>query len=247
MSIKGIVLKPVMEECPYIEGQPSIHENILVVELTNQDMEQLLNIGFRHFGEIFFKPLCAHCRSCISIRIPVQKFTPSKSVKRLFNRNKHFHVTLEKPIPTKETFQLYNSHKKRFKKHQSESYQIYVKSFFYPFSFNRMLCIRDGSHLIAVSHLDVTPHAMSAVYCYFDEKYKKFSPGKLAVFHEIELAKQLGIRWLYLGYHIPQNRHTYYKIQFKPNQFLSKDNRWLDHMDTKGNIIHSLPAAQGLS
>lgn len=233
-----------VEECPYINSMISINENMIVTDLEDHDLEMLLRLGFRHFGEVFFRPLCSHCRSCISIRIPVQQFLPSKSVRRLFNRNKHFNVTLEKPVPGIETFELYNQHKKRFKRQPSESYGLYVKSFFHPFTFNRMLSIRDGDKLVALSHVDVTANAMSAVYCYFDEAYARFSPGKFAVYKEIEMAKEQGVQWLYLGYYIPQNRHTYYKILFKPNQLMTEDNKWIDYMDASGKIVNPIPRTE---
>jgi arginine-tRNA-protein transferase len=99
-----------------------------------------------------------------------------------------------------------------------------------------MLSIKDGDKIVAVSHLDITENAMSAVYCYFDEDYKRFSPGKLAVYKEIVLAKEMGIKWLYLGFYIPQNRHTNYKILFKPNQLMTDDFKWVDYMDASGHI-----------
>lgn len=241
MSIRGVLLQPVVDECPYIEGYVSVNENMLIADLGENDMELLLNAGFRHFGQVFFRPICQFCRSCISIRIPVQKYSPSRSTRRLFNRNKQFTVTLEEPAPSPELFQLYNLHKKRFKKKISESYDVYVKSFYYRFSFNRVLTVKDGEKLAAVTHLDVTANAMSAIYCYFDAEYNRFSPGKFSVYKEIEIAKEMGIQWLYLGFYIPQNRHTQYKIDFKPNQFLGMDNKWHDFMDAGGRILNPLP------
>jgi arginine-tRNA-protein transferase len=81
---------------------------------------------------------------------------------------------------------------------------------------------------------------MSAVYCYFDEAYARFSPGKFAVYKEITMAKELGIQWLYLGYYIPQNRHTYYKIHFKPNQLMREDSKWIDYIDASGKIVNPI-------
>ncbi|UCH94653.1 MAG: arginyltransferase [Candidatus Aminicenantes bacterium] len=241
MSIKGVLLQPVIEECPYLEYMISISETLLIKDMEDQDHEMLLGMGYRHFGEIFFRPLCKHCRKCISIRIPVQQFSPSKSVRRLYNRNKHFNVTLEQPVPTIESFELYNQHKRRFRRQIYESYELYVKSFFHPFTFNRMLAIKDGTKLAALSHLDITANTMSAVYCYFDEKYARFSPGKYSVYKEIEIAKAMGIEWLYLGYYVPGNRHTRYKLQFKPNQAMTEDFKWIDHMDASGHIVNPLP------
>jgi len=243
MSIKGLLLQPVVEECPYLDNMISISETLLIQELEDQDLEMLLGVGFRHFGEIFFRPLCRHCRRCISIRIPVQRFSPSKSARRLYNRTRHFKVTLEKSVPSPEAFELYNRHKKRFKRQFYESYPHYVKSFFHPFQFNRMLTIKDGTKLISLTHLDVTANALSAIYCYFDENYARFSPGKFSIYKEIEIGKEMGVQWLYLGFYVPGNRHTKYKMQFKPNQvmIMADDFNWIDHMDAPGNIINPLP------
>ncbi len=241
MTIDGIILKPLKEECPYRGGMISMNETLFIKELDDQDLEILLSRGFRHFGEVFFRPICGHCSSCIPIRIPVQRFVPSRSVKRLLKRNRHLTVTLEKPEPTVESFALYKKHKKRFKRQDVESYNLYVKSFFYPFKFNYMLLIKDGNRLVALSHLDIAARAMSAVYTYFDESYSRFSPGKFAVYTEIEMARELGIQWLYLGYYVQQNRHMNYKIQFKPNQLMHEDYIWLDYMDAAGNALTPLP------
>ncbi len=243
MSIRYLLLQPTIDQCPYLDGMIAINENLLIKELEEHHVETFLNMGFRHFGEFFFRSVCAHCRCCIPIRIPVQEFSPSRSVRRLFSRGKHLTVALEEPVPSEEMFQLYRSHKKRFKDKApgAESYDIYVRSFFYPFPFNRMLTIRDGEKLAAVSHLDVTANAMSAIYCYFDEAYARYSPGKLAVYKEILLSKEMGIQWLYLGYYIVKNRHTNYKVQFKPNQVMAEENRWIDCMDVAGNILNPLP------
>jgi arginyl-tRNA--protein-N-Asp/Glu arginylyltransferase len=243
MSIKGLLLQPVVEECPYLDNMMSISETLLIKEMEDQDIEMLLGVGFRHFGEIFFRPLCRHCQRCISIRIPVQRFSPSKSVRRLYNRSRDLKVTLEQPVPSPETFELYNRHKKRFKRQFYESYNHYVKSFFHPFPFSRMLTIKDGTKLISLTHLDVTANALSAIYCYFDENYARYSPGKFSIYKEIEIARKLGVQWLYLGFYVPGNRHTKYKMQFKPNQVMtmSDDPNWFDYLDASGNVLNPIP------
>jgi arginyl-tRNA--protein-N-Asp/Glu arginylyltransferase len=244
MSIKGVMLQPVIEECPYLGQRISISESLLIKDLGEQDMEKLLSLGYRHFGEIFFRPLCQHCHRCISIRIPVRKFVPSKSVRRLYSRHQNLKVTLEEAVPTWEAFELYNRHKKRFERQVYEPYEIYVNSFYHPFEFNRMLALRDGSKLVALTHLDVTAHTMSAIYCYYDETYRRFSPGKFSVYKEIELAQEMGIQWLYLGYWVPGNRHTQYKVRFKPNQVMTLDFKWIDFMDVSGRIINPWPGGE---
>jgi arginine-tRNA-protein transferase len=243
MSIKGVLLHPTIDRCPYLEGMITINENLLIHELDDPDVDDLLSMGLRHFGEVFFRPICAHCRKCIPVRVPVQKFSPTKSVRRLFNRCKHLTIELEEPVPKPVMFDLYKKHKKRFgeKSPGVDSYELFLKSFFHPFSFNKMLTIKDGQKLVAVSHLDVTANAMSAVYCYFDTDYYRYSPGKLAIYKELEMAKEMGVLWYYLGYYIETNKHTKYKIQFKPNQVMADEHQWLDYMDEAGNILNPLP------
>ncbi|MCP5047810.1 MAG: arginyltransferase [bacterium] len=243
MSIRGVLLQPTVDQCPYLEGMVTVNENLYVKELDERDLERFLSMGFRHFGEVFFRPICAHCRSCIPLRVPVEKFSPSKSVRRLFNRNSELTVTLGKPEPSEELFELYKHHKLRFndKRAISESYEQYVESFFYPYPFNRMLTIRLNHDVVAVSHLDVTSNVMSAIYCYFDARYSRYSPGKFAVYKEIMLAKEMGLKWLYLGYYIARNRHTNYKVRFKPNQAMADENQWIDYTDEEGNVLNPLP------
>lgn len=247
MSITGLLIHPIREQCPYIKGYEALNETLLIRHLSNGDMDMLLSMGFRHFGDIFFRPICRHCHSCIPIRIPVRGFKPTRSVKRLLNRAKKLSCKLEKPVPTQEGFEVYKKHKKRFQyppSTMSESFEHYARSFFHPFGFNRSLVIRDGKRLVAVSHLDVTGNSMSAVYCYFDNEYDQLSPGKLAIYKELELAREMGIMWLYLGYYVPQNRHMKYKIDYKPIQLLECEHRWRDYKDADGMITGELPVPE---
>ncbi len=241
MSIKGVILQPIVEECPYIANMISISENFVAKEIDVPDMENLLKFGFRHFGEAFFRPMCSHCMNCVSIRIPVQSFTPSPSIRRLFKRAQTLTVTLEDPNPSQEAYDLYNIHKMRFARQIHSSYENFVKSFFHPYSFSKILTIKDGPRLIGISHLDITENTMSAVYCYYDTQYYKFSPGKLAIYKEIELAKRMGIAWLYLGFYVPGNKHTAYKIDIIPNQLMLPNGQWMDYKDNDGKIINEYP------
>lgn len=241
MEQKALLLYPTTQACPYIEGLTFLSESMLISKLETSHMEALLSKGFRHFGDIFFRPICRDCCLCIPIRIPVQQFIFSRSARRLLKRARYLQITLENPVPSERAFALYNHHKKRFKLQFEESYEQFLKSFFYPFPFSRVLCIRDNDHLVAVSHLDVTNKAMSAIYCYYDVAYRWYSPGKLSIYKEIEIAREMGIQWLYLGFYVPGNRHMKYKIDFKPSQLLTTDHHWIDYRDETGKILCPLP------
>ena len=50
----------------------------------------LIQAGFRRSGEQVYRPQCRQCRACQSIRVLVDDFQPSKSQKRVLNKNNDF-------------------------------------------------------------------------------------------------------------------------------------------------------------
>ena len=48
---------------------------------------QALAMGFRRSGGHVYRPYCASCRACISVRIPAERFEPNRAQKRCLARN----------------------------------------------------------------------------------------------------------------------------------------------------------------
>jgi arginyl-tRNA---protein transferase len=59
--------------------------------------------------------------------------------------------------------------------------------------------------LVAMSVLDVLPNCVCSAYFLYDSQWERFSLGKLSVFREVALVKEMhaagavDIKWLYLG------------------------------------------------
>ncbi len=137
------------------------------------------------------------------LRIPLAGFSFSKSGRRVLARGAKFVTVLEPPKPSTEAFELYRKHKRRFKDSYSEKdLEFEFQTFFHPFPFSLQLSVRDGSRLVAVSHLDATKNALSAVYCYYDDSYTRESLGTFAINKEIEIGLERGASFLYLGYYV---------------------------------------------
>jgi leucyl-tRNA---protein transferase len=226
MEINGYHLEKTKTQCPYLDNRIFISENLILNSIDEEGLEFLLESGYRHFGEYFFRPQCLECRECQAIRVPVNEFNFSQSERRVLKNNIHFKVKLiDKPVPDRDYYNLYQDHKKRFRQNETESYENWISSFFSVLPFNKLLEIRNEDTLVSVSHLDVTEKIISAVYCYWNELYSSYSPGKYSILKGIQLAKNTGAEYYYLGYYIKGNKHMSYKIDYKPNQIL-KDGVW---------------------
>ena len=61
---------------------------------------------------------------------------------------------------------------------------------------------------------------MSAVYCYYEPELRHRSLGVYAVLQQIELARERGLPYLYLGYWIQGNDSMRYKANYRPHAIL---------------------------
>ena len=226
MKIEGYQLENTDTDCPYLDNRIFTSSNLIINSIDDEGLETLLETGYRHFGEYFFRPECNLCNECYPIRVRVKDFTFSRSERRVLNKNIHFTVKfIEKPVADISYFNLYQDHKKRFRESAVESYENWISSFFSNFNTNYLLEIKDGDILVGVTHLDVTSKIVSAVYCYWNEKYSFYSPGKFSILKGIQYAIEIGAEYYYLGYYIKDNKHMSYKANYKPNQIL-KDGAW---------------------
>ena len=76
------------QPCPYLEGRM---ERKLFTALQGEQAERLNDAlskqGFRRSQNVLYRPSCAECSACLSARIRVADFTPSRSQRRIRRRN----------------------------------------------------------------------------------------------------------------------------------------------------------------
>ncbi|MCK4541483.1 MAG: arginyltransferase [Spirochaetales bacterium] len=237
-----------VHQCGYFSSRTAVTEHFTVPEIGGEDVLTLLNLGYRHFGNYFFRPVCEGCRRCIPIRVDAARFQPGKTQRRILNRGRRFTIEFSSPRHNQDSFQLYTAHKSRFPENGGgEDYYQFIKSFFQESEYNRQISIKDEEILVAVAHLDILPGALSAVYTYFNPAFAEYSPGTLSILLEISLAQERSIPWVYLGYYIGENRHMRYKNSYYPNQLLVSVNNWRDYRDGKGIILDDSLVAGGFT
>ncbi len=93
--------------CPYLPGKT---ERKVFTELSGEHASELNDalgrIGFRRSQNVAYRPSCADCTACVSVRIVASEFKPNATQRRLIKRNSDLLVTACKPWSTAEQFAL---------------------------------------------------------------------------------------------------------------------------------------------
>lgn len=227
-SIKLFATQP--HGCSYLPEQEA--KTIFIdpeLEVDQNIYTQLSDSGFRRSGASLYRPHCGDCQACISVRVPVAEFKPTRNQKRCLKRNSDVEVTAVTNIDSDEHYQVYEQYINN--RHSDgdmypatrEQYQGFLTS---EWGCTRYLEMRVEGKLIGVAVSDQLDNALSAIYTFFDYREDKRSLGRFAVLHQIERAKQLGIDFLYLGYWIKQCEKMSYKTQYRPIELLIEQ-QWL--------------------
>ncbi|MCW8908141.1 MAG: arginyltransferase [Sedimenticola sp.] len=190
----------------------------------------LIDQGFRRSGGLVYRPDCPDCRGCVSLRVPVQEFTPRRSQRRVWQRNlDRFHVREESVENNPEHYRLFERYISA--RHQDGSMANTTENEFHQFiasswSDTRGFSFYHDNRLVAVAVSDILPQGLSAVYTFFDPAYQQSSPGVYTILWQIEECRQRNLPWLYLGYWIDACDKMAYKKEYLPHEaFL--DDRWI--------------------
>ncbi|ORU92903.1 MAG: arginyltransferase [Cycloclasticus sp. symbiont of Bathymodiolus heckerae] len=218
------------QPCDYLADQES--QNIFIspdVKMTPGIYEYLISKGFRRSGQHTYRPHCSACHACISCRLDVRVFKPSRSQKRLTSKNKDLSFTPVSTQYTDEHFDLYRRYQAF--KHPGGSMENFKAAEYNAFlceSFGNSLIYetRLGNQLLAVSVCDAFSNALSAVYTFFDPDFSSRSLGTYSVLQQIKAVQDAQKKHLYLGYYVQDSAKMTYKTNFRPIEMLVKS-QWL--------------------
>jgi arginyl-tRNA--protein-N-Asp/Glu arginylyltransferase len=183
-----------------------------------------LREGWRRFGYVIFRPDCASCRMCQSLRVPVSTFHPSESQRRVWRKNESS-VALriyDNPSSSAEKldllarFQQYGHDTKGWPAEGGDDLGLLLAN---PFPTEEW-CYYLGDRLIAVGYVDALPEGLSAIYFYYDPAERHRSLGTLNIMAMIASARQRDVPHVYLGYYVKGCQSLEYKGRFRPNEVL---------------------------
>jgi leucyl-tRNA---protein transferase len=213
------------EPCPYLDDLSSSTETMLMTGVTSAELDELLERGWRRFGPVYFRPVCATCDECVSVRVPVARFAPSRNLKRVLKRAAHLRLEVGEPVVDDARLALYrrwheSREEERGWKPDRIGIESYAMQFCFPHAAAREFSYWEGDELVAVGIADETPRALSAVYCYYEPARAHLSLGTYNVLHALEYARHRHLAHLYLGYRVEGCASLRYKGRFQPQERL---------------------------
>jgi leucyl-tRNA---protein transferase len=217
--------------CPYLPGR---EERKVFTHLIGRRAaalnDTLTQSGFRRSQTIAYRPACETCRSCVSVRVKTAEFRPSKSLRRVLDRNRDLESTVVATEPTAEQYSLFRAYLDA--RHADGGmadmtvldYSMMVEDSHVE---SRLVEYRltDGSSrrqgpLVAVCLTDLLADGLSMVYSFYAPDAEKRSLGSFMILDHIERARRLGLAHLYLGYWVEGSKKMAYKARFLPQERL---------------------------
>lgn len=217
-----VIVDATPHDCPYLPGQTArLPLRLPRGPITPTEFDRLLAQGDRRAGRLLYRTQCRSCQACEALRLPLARFVPTKSHRRVLRRNEDVRIEVGAPLATPRHLELYNRHKFERGLSQTEgpiSVEEYRRYYIDTCVQTEEIRYLVGDRLIAVSLLDVGQRSASSVYHYFDPDESRRSPGVYSVLREIELCKERGFDWYYLGLWVGACASLAYKSQYYPHQ-----------------------------
>jgi len=211
------------QPCPYLEGRM---ERKLFTALQGEFAEKLNDTlskqGFRRSQNVLYRPSCAECSACLSARIRVADFEPSRSQRKTVRRNERLRREATSPWATEEQYALFRAYlDSRHADGGMADMDIFEFAAMIEETPIRSRVIEytgkdehGEKELAAVCLTDVLDDGLSMVYSFYDPKYAGASLGTYVIMDHIEIARDAGLPYVYLGYWVPGSAKMGYKAKF---------------------------------
>jgi leucyl-tRNA---protein transferase len=220
--------------CPYLPGET---ERKVFTHLVGRRARELNDVltqgGFRRSQTIAYRPACETCRSCVSVRVPVDMFRPSRNMKRVLRENADITGDMLMNKPTAEQYSLFRSYlDARHGDGGMADMTVLDFAMMVEDSHVETMVVEyrarsaegDGSKrggpLLGVSISDVLGDGLSMVYSFYAPDAAQRSLGTFMILEHIARARAMGLKYLYLGYWVNGSRKMDYKGRFLPQERL---------------------------
>lgn len=213
-------------KCSYLDDCKTRMEYKYIENATMELNQELIERGWRRFGNYYSRPQCQKCKLCLSLRIDVRNYNFSRSAKRVFKKAEGIRYVIQAPTISTEHLELYDKYHRHMEQKRGWQYynlkpqsyhELYVSG---AHNFGKEVLYFQGEKLIGVDLIDFLDDGISSIYFYYDPDFEKLSLGRLSIYEQIILAKEYDLEWIYLGYYVQECQSLKYKASYAPYQTL---------------------------
>lgn len=186
--------------------------------------DSLSKQGFRRSQNVLYRPSCAECAACMSARIDISKFSPTRSQRRVLKRNTNLKRRATSPWATEDQYNLFRSYLDG--RHASggmadmDMFEFAAMVEETPIR-SRVIEYTDlnadpekRTTPVAACLTDILDDGLSMVYSFFAPELARTSPGTFLILDHINIARELELPYVYLGYWVPGSPKMGYKANF---------------------------------
>ena len=217
--------------CPYLPGK---QERKVFTELNGIHAAELNDalgrIGFRRSQTVAYRPSCAGCTACVSVRVVTPDFQPNASQRKLIKRHADLQVVPCRPWATDEQFRLLRRYLAT--RHpgggmaamdEDDFADMVEHSTVNSFVMEYREPARHGRQgkLLGACLTDRQADGLSMIYSFFaaDEENRP-GLGNFIILDHIARARAAGLPYVYLGYWVKGSRRMAYKTRYRPIEVL---------------------------
>ncbi|WP_066719560.1 arginyltransferase [Sphingomonas pituitosa] len=217
--------------CPYLPGR---QERKIFTELSGQHAgelnDALSRIGFRRSQSVAYRPSCAGCTACASVRVVTDGFQPNATQRKLLKRYGDIEVTACKPWATGEQYALL----KRYldSRHPGGGMAAMDESDYadmveqspvssYVVEYREPSIDGVPGRLVGACITDQQGDGLSMIYSFFvtDDEARP-GMGNFIIMDHILRARAAGLPYVYLGYWVKGSARMAYKTRYRPLEVL---------------------------
>ncbi|MBY0521341.1 MAG: arginyltransferase [Sphingomonas sp.] len=217
--------------CPYLPGKL---ERKVFTELNGPHASELNDalgrIGFRRSQSVAYRPSCAGCSACVSVRVVADEFQPNATQRKLIRRHADLDIAACRPWATDEQFALLRRY--LASRHpgggmvgmdegdyadmvEQSPVNSYVVEYREPAANGRR------GRLIGACLTDQQADGLSMIYSFFDaDDTTRQGLGNLIIMDHIVRAREIGLPYVYLGYWVKGSDRMSYKTRYRPIEVL---------------------------
>lgn len=229
--------------CPYLPGR---QERKVFTELTGPHASELNDalgrIGFRRSQGVAYRPSCAGCSACVSVRVVTDDFLPNATQRKLLKRHADLEIAACRPWATDEQFALLRRYLGA--RHpgggmagmDDDDYADMVEH-----SPVNSLVVEyreptvDGvrGRLVGACLTDRQADGLSMIYSFFAaDDATRPSLGNFIIMDHIVRARDAGLPYVYLGYWVKGSDRMAYKTRYRPIEALGPNGwRLMEHAE----------------